>query len=192
MLSNKIFIISGPSAVGKNTIVDGVKKLLPQTEETISCTTRKPRPGEKNRIHYYFLTDQEFQKKISERKFWESFEVHGMRYGTLKSEIARIQKNGKIPLLIINVNGALYIKHSNPNVILIFIKPDSWEILKKRLEARKLKKRETQMRVKNAKNELMQAKFYDYQIINHTGRIKKTIQNVAEIIKKEANIACNP
>ncbi len=181
---NKIFFISGPSTVGKNTIVDGVKKLIPELEETVSCTTRQKRPYEKNKVHYHFLSKKEFEQKIKNDEFLEYFEVHGKYYGTLKSEIDRIIKNNHIPLAIIDVQGALYAKKHNPNVVLIFIEPDSLEILEKRLRARNIDSAEFEIRLKNAKNELMQAKFYNYRVINHLGKVKKAIQEVAEIIKK--------
>jgi len=184
----KIIVISGPSAVGKNTVINGVKKLIPQLEETISCTTREPRPGEKDKVHYYFLAKNKFEEKINNNEFLEHFTVHNMYYGTLKSEIDRIGKNNKLPLLVIDVQGALHVKKNNSSAVLIFIKPDSWEVLEERLKARNTDKKEQEIRIQNAKNELMQAKFYDYQIINYTGKVKKTIENMAQIIRKEVDI----
>ncbi len=192
MLKNKIIIISGPSAVGKNAVIDGVKKLIPELEETISCTTRNIRPGEKDAVHYYFLNKKEFEEKIKNDEFLEYFKVHDMYYGTPKSEITRIEKDKKIPLLVIDVKGALELKKRNLNAVLIFIKPDSWEILEKRLQKRNTDAEELKTRLKSAKNELIQAELYDYQVINYTGEIKKTIEEMTKIIKKEAGIACNP
>jgi len=181
---NNLFIISGPSAVGKNTVIDGVKKLIPELKETISCTTRQKRPDEKNKVHYHFLSKKEFEQKIKNNEFLEYFEVYGKYYGTLKSEIDHIIKNNHIPLIVIDVQGALYVKKNNPNAVLIFIKPDSLETLEKRLHARNTNSAELKIRLKNAKNELAQARFYDYKIINIQGKLNKTIQEVADIIQK--------
>jgi len=178
-----LFIISGPSAVGKNTIINGVKKLLPEVEETISCTTRQKRPGEINGVHYYFLTEEEFENKIKSNEFLETFTVHGRRYGTLKSEIERISSNNHIPLAVLDVQGALYLKKHYPGTMLIFIRPDSWEELEYRLRARNTEPEELELRLHNAQNELMQAKFFDYQVINHTGRPQEAIAEVEKIIK---------
>ncbi len=188
MLNNKIFIISGPSGVGKNSVVNGVKKLIPELEETISCTTREPRPREKNNVDYYFLTKDEFKDKVAADEFLEHFEVHGMYYGTLKSEIKRITVNNKIPITVIDVQGALHVKKNEPNAVLIFIKPDSWKVLEKRLNTRKTNPAELKIRIKNAQQELVQAKFYDYQLTNYTNKLKKTVQKMANIVKKEAGI----
>ncbi|PIT93825.1 guanylate kinase [Candidatus Falkowbacteria bacterium CG10_big_fil_rev_8_21_14_0_10_43_11] len=184
-ISFSLFIISGPSAVGKNTVIDGVKKLLPEVEETISCTTRQKRPGEIDGTHYYFLTDEEFKVKIAADEFLETFAVHGRRYGTLKSEVERIQKNNLLPLAVLDVQGALYLKKHYPGAVLIFIKPDSWEELERRLRARDIKPEELELRLRNAQNELMQAKFFDFQVINHTGQLEKATAEVAAIIKNQ-------
>ena len=185
--NKKLFIISGPSAVGKNSVIDGVKKLMPNIEETISCTTREPRPNEINRKHYYFISEQEFEDKIQNDEFLEYFKVHAMYYGTLKSEINRIISKKNIPLAIIDVQGALHVKKNNTNAILIFIKPDSWEVLEQRLKGRNTNPEELKIRLKSAKNELEQAKNYDYQVINSTGKIEQAIKKVTEIIEKEVN-----
>lgn len=186
--SPKLFLISGPSGVGKNTIIDGTKKIIPQLEETISCTTRKQRAHEKEGKHYYFLSKKKFEEKIKNNEFLEYFEVHGMYYGTLKSEIERITKKGNIPLAVIDVQGALYVKKHYPKTVLIFIKPDSWKVIEERLRARNLAPEEFKLRLKNAKKELMQAKFYDYQVINHTGQVERTVKEVAKVIRKEDEI----
>ena len=109
--------------------------------------------------------------------------MHGMRYGTLKSEVERIQKNNHLPLAVIDVQGALCLKQHYPDTILIFIKPDSWEELERRLRARNTKPEELELRLRNAQNELMQAKFFDYQIINHTGQPAEAITEVSDVIK---------
>ncbi len=186
-----LFLISGPSGVGKNAIIEGVKKIIPEVEETISCTTRKPRSGEKDKTHYYFLSEDEFDKKIKRSEFLEYFKVHGMYYGTLKSEVARIAENNKIPIIIIDVRGALHIKKHRPSSVLIFIRPDSWKTTERRLRARNISKSELELRLKNASKELLYAKFYDYQVVNYTGEINKAIQKIVKIIKEKTTIDNN-
>ncbi len=131
-------IITAPSGAGKTSITRHLMKIFPQLAFSISATTRKPRSNEKDEADYYFMTSEEFQQKILQNEFveWEMV-YEGKYYGTLKSELKRIWKNNQIPLLDIDVQGAIHVQNEYPiNSLFIFIQPPSIEELKKRLLSR--------------------------------------------------------
>jgi guanylate kinase len=135
---NKIIIITAPSGAGKTSITHYLLKRFSQLSFSISAATRKPRDKEKNGADYYFISLEEFQKKIEHHEFveWEMV-YEGKYYGTLKSELQRIWKLGKTPLLDIDVKGAIHVQKQFPQGSLsIFIEPPSVEELKKRLQSR--------------------------------------------------------
>ncbi|MEY4703211.1 MAG: hypothetical protein RIR96_1108, partial [Bacteroidota bacterium] len=137
-LSEKILIITAPSGAGKSTITKRLMETFPALSFSISAATRAPRGDEKNGVEYYFITPDEFKQKIKENAFaeWEMV-YEGKYYGTYKSEIERIWKNGQTPILDIDVKGALHIHQLYPGQTLsIFIEPPSIDELKKRLRER--------------------------------------------------------
>ncbi len=134
----KMVIITAPSGAGKTSITRHLMNIFPQLAFSISATTRKPRSNEKDGADYYFMTPEEFQQKILRNEFaeWEMV-YEGKYYGTLKSELKRIWKNNQIPLLDIDVQGAIHVQNEYPvNSLFIFIQPPSIEELKKRLLSR--------------------------------------------------------
>jgi guanylate kinase len=134
----KMVIITAPSGAGKTSITRHLMHIFPQLAFSISATTRKPRLNEKDGTDYYFISPQEFQQKILKNEFveWEMV-YEGKYYGTLKSELKRIWKNNQIPLLDIDVQGAIHVQNEYPvNSFFIFIQPPSVEELKKRLLSR--------------------------------------------------------
>ncbi|MCX7821395.1 MAG: guanylate kinase [Brevinematales bacterium] len=164
---NKVIVISGPSGVGKTTIYKRLlNELKDNIEFSISATTRKPRENEKDGVDYYFISKEEFEKKIKNNEFVEWANVYGNYYGTLKSEIDRILKN-KHCLLDIDVQGGLNVKKIFQNSFLIFIKPPSLESLKERLINRHLdNETEIEKRLAFAENEISKSKFYDFIVTN--------------------------
>lgn len=134
----KMIVITAPSGAGKTSITRHLLSVFPQLVFSVSAATRQPRSDEKNGVDYYFISPQEFQKKILEDEFveWEMV-YEGKYYGTLKSELKRIWKNEQVPVLDIDVQGAIHVQKEYPvNSLFIFIKPPSIEELKKRLESR--------------------------------------------------------
>ncbi|MFH1192611.1 MAG: guanylate kinase [bacterium] len=183
----KIIILSSTAGGGKNTIANMLLQKDKRLKETISCTTRKPiRPGEKDCVNYYFINTDEFEKKIKNKKFIEWEKVHGLfYYGTLKDEIPKIIKKNKIPLLIIDVKGAMNIKKIFPKTLLIFIKPNSMKNIEERIRLRaKISEEEIKTRLKTAKNELKMAKYYDRIIKNPEGHPEKAAKKALKIIGK--------
>lgn len=134
----KIILITAPSGSGKTSVVNHLMKKFPQLSFSVSATTRQPRNGENNGVDYYFISEPEFREKIHNKEFLEWEMVYeGKYYGTLKSDIERIWKQNKIPVLDIDVQGAIHVQQQYPvNTIAIFIQPPSIEELKRRLKLR--------------------------------------------------------
>jgi guanylate kinase len=169
MQTNKIIIITAPSGAGKTSITKYLLNTIPQLGFSISAATRQPRGYEKNGKDYYFISQQEFLKKIEQKEFaeWEMV-YEGKYYGTLRSELERIWKENKIPLLDIDVKGAIHVQTQFPNSSLsIFIQPPSVEELKKRLQIRGTESEASlQSRVNKATFELTFKDEFDKTIVN--------------------------
>lgn len=135
---NKIVIITAPSGSGKTSIVKHLLKRFPQLAFSVSATTRPPRKDEQNGVDYYFVDEKEFEKNIQEKQFLEWEMVYeGRYYGTLKSEMSRLWSLNKVPVLDLDVHGAIYVMQQYPvNTIAIFIQAPSIEALKSRLLSR--------------------------------------------------------
>jgi len=164
----KIFVISAPSGTGKSTLADMLLKSCSLLHKSISYTTRSPRPGEVNGKDYYFITVADFKKKIKEGFFAEWAEVYGDYYGTSYDFLARMLKEGRYVILVIDTQGAFQIKKRYPeNTVLIFIAPPSFSELKKRLINRGTENEQRILkRLEKAKKEMKEGKQYDIVIIN--------------------------
>lgn len=169
-----LLIVSGPSGAGKSTICAELRRHYPDLHFSVSCTTRLPRPGEKDGEDYYFVSEQDFRKKIKRNAFLEYAKVHSNFYGTLKSEVIPKLKNGIDVLLDVDVQGAMKIKKQSENdnllkkcIELVFIGPPSFDELERRLRTRATENEKIiEKRLNNAKNELKYWNEYDYLIIN--------------------------
>ena len=160
-------MISGPSGAGKGTLVSRIREQHPALGLTVSATTREPRPGEVDGESYYFLSDDEFARRVDADEFVEWAEVHGHRYGTLVSEVTSNLDAGRSLILEIDVQGAFQVKKRFPDAILIFIMPPSLEVLAERLSARGTETEESlSLRLANAKAEIELAPRYDDVVIN--------------------------
>ena len=164
-----LFVISGPSGVGKGTIC---KKLLERRKElklSVSVTTRAPRPGEIDGVHYHFTDVDEFRKMISEDAFLEYAEYVGNFYGTPMRLVDEAMEQGKDVLLDIEIQGAMQVCAKRPETVRIFIAPPSWKELERRLTARGTDSPEkVQKRLLRAQVELEMARDYDYFVVNDT------------------------
>jgi guanylate kinase len=168
-MEGKCIIISAPSGAGKTTIVQALLKDMNQLAFSISACSREPRGKEENGIDYYFLSKEDFQKRISENAFLEWEEVYeGMFYGTLKSELSRIWGEGKIVIFDVDVVGGIHLKQIMAEKALsIFIQPPSMEELERRLTTRNTDSVEKiNMRLAKAKQEIEQAKDFDVIVVN--------------------------
>lgn len=184
MAEGRLFVISGPSAVGKGTIV---KELLDADENlrvSVSATTRAPRAGETDGVSYYFLTKEEFKEKIDNGGFLEWAEVHGNFYGTPKAPVEKLLAEGKDVILEIDVQGAMQVKESGGEGAYIFILPPSMEELRNRINNRGTETEEAiALRMSKAAGEIAYVDRYDYFVINDD--LQEAINTVKAIMVSE-------
>ena len=175
-------VISAPSGTGENTIIKMLlKKGLP-LEYSISTTTRKPRRGERHARHYYFLTHEQFIEKIKKNEFLEHARLLDNYYGTSIQEIERIQRQEKIPILDIDVQGALQMKGRVKNLLMLFIIPPSLQILEERLLRRNTETpQEVKKRLRLAEKELACKNSFDHVIVND--QLRRAVQELCSLIK---------
>lgn len=167
MKTGKLFVLSGPSGVGKGTLRQHALNNAPNLKYSISCTTRKPREGETDGVEYRFISHSQFQEYISRELFLEYAHVHEDYYGTLKADVISELEAGHDVLLEIDVQGALQVKEKMPGAVLIFVAPPSVEVLTQRLTGRHTDSEESvKVRLGNAIGELALKDKYDYVIVN--------------------------
>lgn len=183
----KLIIFTGPSGVGKGTILsDFFKKVDNNIVYSISNTTRQPRDGEINGMHYFFVSKQEFEKMIDEDLFLEHACYSGNYYGTNKKFVEQKISEGKSVLLEIELQGALQVMKKCPDAVTIFIKPPTFEELEKRLRGRHSESEESILkRLKSAKEELSNADKFHYVIENDV--VDKAVDELISIYNKETN-----
>lgn len=184
----KVIILVAPSGSGKTTLARMLFEDFQDLKFSVSATTRPPREGEQNGVHYHFLTNEEFEKKINSGDFleWEEF-YGGKKYGTLRSEVDKKLNSGYFVLLDIEVKGAVNVKEIYGDECLsLFIKPPSIEILKQRLTDRGTEDNETlSLRLERAKEELTYADRFDQVIINDD--LETAYQEVKSAVVKFMN-----
>jgi guanylate kinase len=132
----KVFVITGPSGVGKGTLIRGLLERVPELELSVSATTRTPRPGERDGVDYHFLTRDQFEGRADAGSFVEHASYSGNRYGTLRSELERRLDAGAPVVLEIEVQGARQVREAMPDAVAVFIAPPSREALRARLVGR--------------------------------------------------------
>jgi guanylate kinase len=177
-------VISGPSGVGKGTVVRRVLERVPNLELSVSCTTRPPRPSEEEGREYFFVSPEAFQDLILENAFLEWAEVYGNRYGTLLAPVEASRAAGRTVLLELDVQGAMSVKARVPDAVLIFLTPSTPEQLVGRLERRGTEDEATrERRLQRARDELAQAERFDHVVVNDV--LDRAVEEVAAIIERE-------
>jgi guanylate kinase len=162
-----VLVVTGPSGAGKGTLIRELIRRVPGIEVTVSATTRERRPGEENGREYWFLSSEEFQRRIDEGEFLEWVEyVSGHRYGTLRSELGRIGDAGRLPLLELETEGALRVKDEVPGAVTIFVSARVEELERRLRERATESAGEIGERIELARRQLRQADEFDYQIEN--------------------------
>ncbi len=188
-LKGILFLISGPSGVGKGTVIRALKNIFPEFLFPISYTTRPKRPREQDGEVYHFISFEDFEKGIKEGDFLEWAYIHEANYyGTLQHPIIEALEQGRMVIREVDVQGAKSIQKVIPpeNLVTIFLKAESKESLISRITRRgKLPPEELQHRMESAEKELQQADTFDYQVWSYEGRVERCVNDVKDIIEKE-------
>ena len=185
MKKGLLVIISGPAGSGKGTIVKRVRELAP-FDFSVSATTRKPRKGEEEGVHYYFVTKEDFEKKIADGEMLEHAQYVGNYYGTPKKPVEKALNEGKNIILDIEVKGALQVKEKMPEAVMIYVLPPDYETLLARIRGRGTETEEViQKRMTEAKTEIKTFPKYDYVVINRENGIDEAAHDVLSILYAE-------
>jgi len=158
--------LSSPAGGGKTTLANLILQEIPNIKRVVTCTTRKPRPEEKEGVDYFFLSKEEFQRRIKKGDFLEYAVVHGNYYGTPKEEVFKLLERGVDLLLVIDVQGMRKIKKNFKEAVAIFVLPPSLDAIIERMRNRGESEEEIRKRIETAKKELPAWKEYDYIVIN--------------------------
>jgi guanylate kinase len=166
--ATRLVVLSGPTAVGKGTVVAALRTLAPDIWVSVSATTRSPRPGEINGVHYLFVSNEEFDAMVEHDDFLEWAVVHTQaRYGTPRQQVASALAQGRPALLEIDLQGARQVREAMPEALFVFLEPPSWEELNRRLVGRGTETpQEQQLRLATAVDELDAKAEFDRVIVN--------------------------
>ncbi len=182
-----VFVVTGPSGAGKGTLIQLVLPRFPELALAVSATTRERRPGEEDGVHYHFLSPEEFERRVQDDEFLEWVDYVGNRYGTLRSEITRLQSQGKSPLLELETDGALRVKRRVENATTIFVKAPVDE-LDRRLRARATESSgDIEGRLAIAREQLRLEDQFD-EVVENDDR-ERAADALAEIVARELGAA---
>jgi guanylate kinase len=181
---SRLTVLAGPTAVGKGSVAAYVREHHPEVWISVSATTRPRRPGEVDGVHYWFISDEEFDRRLAEDDFLEYYAFPwGQRSGTLWSELDRIRDQGKAPLLELEPNGALAVKGRVPDAVLFFIHAPDFEELERRLRERATESAgEIEERLALSRRQLDQAEQCDYLIVND--EVERAAEELAGIVRR--------
>jgi guanylate kinase len=184
-----VLVVTGTSGAGKGTLEKILLERMPEIELAVSATTREQRPGEQNGREYWFITPEKFERLVEEGEFLEYVDLPwGARSGTLRSEIARIQANGKVPLLDLETDGALRVQETIPGSVTIFVDAPTFAELERRLRERATESSgEIQVRLDLARKQQTLKDRFDYAIVNDD--VERAAQELTEIVRRELQTA---
>ena len=178
----RVFVITGPSGVGKGTLIRTLRERCPELELSVSATTRAPRPGEQDGVHYHFLDDAEFERLVGEGAFVEHARYAGRRYGTRRSELDRRTEAGHPVVLEIEVQGARQVARTMPEAVRIFIAPPSEEALRNRLVGRgDTAPEDIEDRLQTAREELAAQSEFGHVVVND--RLEEAADVLVELVR---------
>jgi len=184
MAKGLLFVLSGPSGVGKNTVLDELFKDFDGVSYSVSATTRERRKGEVEGENYFFISEEKFKEIEAGDGFIESAVVHGHYYGTPKKFVDKKLDEGEDIILEIDTQGAKQVREKYPEAVYIFLLPPSLEVLEKRLDKRGSENDKSKnIRLKNARQELKEVHNYDYEVINDS--LSDAVKDIKRIILKE-------
>ncbi len=180
---SRVFVITGPSGVGKGTLIRGLRERIPELALSVSATTRPPRPGEEDGVDYHFLSPQAFEEAVLQGDFVEHAEYSGNRYGTLRSELQRHVDAGDPVVLEIEVQGARQVRAAMPEAIQVFIAPPSRDALRARLVGRGTDEGEqVEARLRLAEQELEAQGEFGYVVVND--RLEDAVEALTQIVRR--------
>ena len=180
-----LLVISGPSGVGKDAVVAGLRKALPSAFFATTVTTRPPRPGEREGVDYRFLTEAEYDRLVAEDGFLERATVYTHRYGVPKGEVREALENGRDVVVRVDVQGAATIKRLIPEAVLVFLAPGSREEIEKRLRDRATDTgAELRVRLDTFSREMAQENAFDHVVVNAEGRLDEAVSRIVEIVER--------
>ncbi len=179
--TSKVFVITGPSGVGKGTLIRGLLERMPELELSVSATTRGPRAGEESGVDYHFLTPEAFEERVAAGDFVEHAHYSGNRYGTLRSELERRLAEGAGVVLEIEVQGARQVRRAMPDAVAVFIAPPSREALRARLVGRGTDSPEqVDERLRTAERELEAQPEFAHVVVND--RLEEATDELVDIV----------
>jgi guanylate kinase len=184
-----VLVVTGTSGAGKGTLEKILLERMPDVELAVSATTREQRPGELNGREYWFITPEKFERLVEDGEFLEHVDLPwGARSGTLRSEIDRIQANGRVPLLDLETDGALRVQETIPGSVTIFVDAPTFDELERRLRERATESSgEIQVRLDLARKQQTLKDRFDYAIVNDD--VERAAQELTEIVRRELQTA---
>lgn len=181
-----LIVISGPSGVGKDTIIEQMRLMMPDAYYAVTATTRPQRPGEMGGVHYYFYSQEEFRRGVAAGDFLEHATVYGNAYGVPKTPIRRALDRGQDVVVKVDPQGAMTIRRLAPEALLIFLLPPDMSELARRLRSRKTEDRDVlDLRIAIASREIATSEFFDYFVINESERVEQAVRQIEAIIGVE-------
>jgi guanylate kinase len=183
----KVFVITGPSGVGKGTLIERLLERIPELELSVSATTRPPRTGEVEGRDYHFLTPEDFERRVESGDFLEHATYSGNRYGTLREEVERRLAEGRSVVLEIEVQGARQVREAMPEAVQIFIAPPDPQVLRERLEGRGTDSPEAiEDRLRTAETELEARDEFRHVVVND--EVQKAATELAGLVRDELSL----
>ena len=180
----RVFVITGPSGVGKGTLIRGLMERLPKLELSVSATTRAPRPGEQDGVDYHFLTREQFDPRVAQEDFVEHADYAGRSYGTLRSELENRVQAGVPVVLEIEVQGARQVRAAMPEAVQVFIAPPSLSALRTRLVGRGTDDHEeVERRLRVAEQELTAQPEFAHVVVND--RLDEALERLTAIVSEQ-------
>jgi guanylate kinase len=179
---SKVFVITGPSGVGKGTLIRSLVQQVPELEVAVSATTRPPRPGEVDGVDYHFMSEAEFERRLTAGEFVEHASYSGHRYGTLRAELENRLEAGVPVVLEIEIQGARQVRDAMPDAVQVFIAPPSLEALRARLVGRGTNSpRDMEARMRTAREEMQAQDEFPHVVVND--RLERAVGELVQIVR---------
>ena len=180
-----LVVISGPSGVGRDAVLERMKEIPQPWHFVVTATTRPKRPGERDGAEYIFLDTIRFQEMLAKDELLEHAEVYGHLYGVPRAQVEEALRSGKDVIVKTDVQGARTLRRKMPQSLLIFLAPPSMEELEQRLRERKTDATaDLERRTAEARQEMERQEEFDYVVVNHSGRLEETVATIREIMAK--------